>query len=307
MKKNRTSILVLLSLLSACAATSHGTQASTVGVAKSTQALLETLKEPGTIELESINAADWAVERSGLINLNHPTAKAAGLVDGDEKIEVYFHAIRHPTQGLFIVDTGVETALRDAPEKSAVSGLLRSAMHTDKMKVNVALGEWLAKEKLSGVMLTHLHFDHITGMADVPNSTPIYTGPGEATETKFTNLFVKGSTDQALMGKPALSEWRFEPDASGTFEGVLDVFGDGMVWAIWVPGHTPGSTAYLIRTTKGPVLLTGDASHTRWGWENDVEPGTFTGDGPKSVQSFKKLRAFAKAHPEIEVRLGHQR
>jgi glyoxylase-like metal-dependent hydrolase (beta-lactamase superfamily II) len=79
------------------------------------------------------------------------------------------------------------------------------------------------------------------------------------------------------------------------------------VWALWVPGHTPGSTAYLVRTTKGPVLLVGDASHTRWGWEHDVEPGTFTADGPKSVESFKKLKAFAVAHPNVEVRFGHQR
>jgi len=33
-------------------------------------------------------------------------------------------------------------------------------------------------------------------------------------------------------------------DPSGLFAGVLDVFGDGSFWALWVPGHTPGSTAY---------------------------------------------------------------
>jgi len=79
------------------------------------------------------------------------------------------------------------------------------------------------------------------------------------------------------------------------------------VWAIWVPGHTPGSTAYLVRTARGPVLLTGDASHTRWGWENDVEPGTYSYDREQAAVSFQKLRAFAAAHPNIEVRVGHQR
>ena len=88
---------------------------------------------------------------------------------------------------------------------------------------------------------------------------------------------------------------------------MLDVFGDGSVWALWVPGHTPGSTASLVRTPRGPVLLTGDASHTRWGWDNQVEPGTFTGDAARGAQNFKKLRAFVAAHPEVEVRVGHQR
>ncbi len=300
-------LAALMTMVSGCAVSSHDTQVATLGTASSTGDLLAVLSTPGQVELESIASADWAVDRSGLINLKNATAKDAGLEDGDEKIQIYFHVIRHPVKGTFIVDTGVETALRDAPEKSALSGMVRSAMHMDKLTVNLPLGEWVAHEKkLDGVFMTHLHLDHVTGMADVPNDTPIFTGPGETKATQLMNLFVKGSTDKALAGKPALSEWQFKADPTGTFEGVLDIFGDGSVWALWVPGHTPGSTAYLVRTAKGPVLLTGDASHTRWGWDNHVEPGTFTGDARQGTESFEKLQAFVAAHPEIEVRVGHQ-
>jgi glyoxylase-like metal-dependent hydrolase (beta-lactamase superfamily II) len=290
------------------AATSHGTQKSALGAARSTADLVALLDEPGPVELETVNSADWAVERGGLINLKHPTAKSEGLQDGDEPVQVYFHALRHPQRGLFIVDTGVETALRDAPEKSAMSGLVRSGMHLEKMKVNAPLGEWLSKQSqpLAGVFLTHLHLDHIIGMADVPRGTPVYTGPGEASARQALHAAVQGSTDRALEGKPALSEWTYAAEAQGLFDGTVDIFGDGSVWALWVPGHTPGSTAYLVRSTQGPVLLVGDASHTRWGWEHDVEPGTFTSDGPRSAESFKKLRAFAAEHPTVEVRMGHQ-
>lgn len=296
----------LMTMMSGCAVTSHGTQPASLGTASSTAELLAVLGTPGTVELESIASADWVVDRSGLINLKNPVAKDAGLVDGDEKIQIYFHVIRHPAKGTFIVDTGVETALRDAPEKSALSGMVRSAMHMEKLTVNQPLGEWVTHEKLQGVFMTHLHLDHVTGMADVPGSTPLFTGPGEAKATQLMNLFVKGSTDRALAGKPALSEWQFKADPTGTFDGVLDIFGDGSVWALWVPGHTPGSTAYLVRTTNGPVLLTGDASHTRWGWDHQVEPGTFTNDAQKGTESFQKLQAFVAARPEIEVRVGHQ-
>ncbi|MBN1208116.1 MAG: MBL fold metallo-hydrolase [Myxococcaceae bacterium] len=298
-----------LAVLSGCAVTSHDVQRSSLGVSRPTSELLAVLDQAGPVELESVASCDWAVERSGLINLEHPTAKQAGLTDGDEPIQVFFHAIRHPTRGLFIVDTGVETALRDAPEKSAMSGLVASAMHLEKMKVHQPLGEWLAKQPqpVAGVFLTHLHLDHITGMADVPKGTPVFTGPGEAAARAFLHLFVQGSSDRALEGKPALSEWTFSGDTHGLFDGAVDIFGDGSVWALWVPGHTPGSTAYLVRSTKGPVLLVGDASHTRWGWEQGVEPGTFTADGPRGVESFKKLKAFAAAHPNVEVRFGHQR
>lgn len=291
-----------------CAVTSHAVSKATLGTSSRSSALEAALASgPGVVELESIESADWAVERSGLINLKNPTAVDAGLVDGDEPIQVSFHVIRHPTKGTFIVDTGVEVALRDAPEKSAMSSLVRSQMHMEKLQVKRPLGEWVRDEKrLDGVFLTHLHLDHVTGMADVPAGTPVFVGPNEARDAKVLYAFVQGSTDRALAGK-SLVEWQFEPDADGAFDGVLDVFGDGMVWALWVPGHTPGSMAFLVRTPNGPVLLTGDASHTRWGWEHHVEPGTFTGDAPRGVKSFEKLLAFAAKHPGLDVRFGHQR
>jgi N-acyl homoserine lactone hydrolase len=316
----RTRYLVLAAVLAALggtfavaravgfAATSHATQKSALGEARPTADLVKLLDQPGPVELETVSSADWVVERGGLINLNHHVAVSVGLEDGEEPIQVYFHALRHPQRGLFIVDTGVETALRDAPDRSALSGLVRGAMQMEKLKVNAPLGEWLAKQPqpLAGVFLTHLHLDHVMGLADVPRGTPVYTGPGEASARTFMNAAVQGSTDRELEGKPALSEWTYVPEAHGLFEGAVDIFGDGSVWALWVPGHTPGSTAYLVRTPKGPVLLVGDASHTRWGWEHDVEPGTFTADAPRGVASFQKLRAFAAAHPQVEVKLGHQ-
>ena len=37
-------------------------------------------------------------------------------------------------------------------------------------------------------------------------------------------------------------------DASGRFDGVVDVFGDGSFWAIWTPGHTPGTGSHAQAT-----------------------------------------------------------
>ena len=103
-----------------------------------------------------------------------------------------------------------------------------------------------------------------------------------------------------------LREWGFETDPSGRFAGVADVFGDASVWALHVPGHSAGSTAYLVRAPKGPVLLVGDACHTAWGWRNGVEPGDFSHDKPLSRRSLEQLQALVRRHPTIDVRLGHQ-
>jgi N-acyl homoserine lactone hydrolase len=294
-------VVAALVVVRGCALTSHPTQPSALGTASSSARLLEILDKPGLITVETVASADWQVDRSGLINLKNP--KAAGLKDGLEPIQVFFHALRHPTRGLFIIDTGVEKALRDAPEKAAVRGLLAKAAHLERMKVNMPLGEWL-REPLQGVFFTHLHIDHITGMRDVPANTPLYAGPHEAGQVSFLNMFVRRTTDRELEGHAPLSEWQFQPDAR--FQGVIDVFGDEQLWALYVPGHTAGSTAYVARTPSGPILFTGDTCHTRWGWANRVEPGSFTGDREQNRDSLLRLEALAAEHPAMQIRLGHQ-
>jgi glyoxylase-like metal-dependent hydrolase (beta-lactamase superfamily II) len=151
-----------------------------------------------------------------------------------------------------------------------------------------------------------MHIDHISGMPDISNDVPLYIGASESTETSFKNMFVRGATNQLLKDKQPLQEWHFQPDPQNKFEGIVDVFEDGSVFAISVPGHTPGSTAFLIRTTHGPVLLTGDTCHTRWGWEHTVEPGDFTEDHERNLKNLNSLKNLVASHPQIEVRLGHQ-
>ena len=301
-------IIVLALLTLGCVATHHASQPSSLGIVRSSDELVAILDQPGPIALESVESADWEVPLSGLLNLEHPKAKAAGLEDRDEPIVVWLHAIDHPQRGLFIIDTGVERAVHD-PERAAVRGIAANFMKIEeKLVVRTDLARFLAdKGPVAGVFLTHLHLDHVMGMPDIPKHTPIYAGPGETTPRSMQNLVLRSNFARLLEGHEPLSEWRFAPDTGGRFDGLVDVFGDGSAWAIWVPGHTPGSTAYLVRTTRGPVLLTGDASHTRWGWDNDVEPGTYSSDADRGAASFHKLRAFAAAHPSIEVRVGHQR
>jgi glyoxylase-like metal-dependent hydrolase (beta-lactamase superfamily II) len=306
---HRLAAAAALLLATACLTTSHPTGPPSLGVARPARDLLAVVDQPGPVEVETVASADWAVPLGGLINLEHPRAREAGLKDGLEPIQVYFHAIRHPSRGLFLVDTGAERALRDRPDQAAFRGLVASQMHLEALKVHMPLGDWLEArhEPVRGVLLTHLHPDHLTGMADVAAGTPVYAGPGEATERGLVQIFLQPNIDRALQGKGPLAPWPFAPEAGGAFEGVVDVFGDGTVWALWVPGHTSGSTAYLIRTPRGPVLLTGDACHTRWGWDHDVEPGTFSSDRPRSAVSLARLRTLVAEHPTIDVRLGHQR
>lgn len=297
-----------LTVHTGCAAvTSHPAEAASLGTARPSSALLQVIDVPGPVLVETVVAADWEVPRGGLLNLDHPTAEAAGIEDEDEPIQLYFHALRHPERGLYLVDTGVERAQWESPDEALIGGLVGAVMNLGALKVHVDTRTWLAKqtEPLSGVFLTHLHADHVMGMRDVPPGATVFAGPGETKATSFENLFASPILDAALSGKGPIATWAFAKDPDGRFDGVLDVFGDGTVWALHVPGHTPGSTAYLARTPRGPVLMVGDACHTAWGWENEVEPGDYTADPPRNAESLKRLRRLADEHA-VDVRLGHQ-
>jgi N-acyl homoserine lactone hydrolase len=301
-------ILYFTALTTGCVASRHPTASSDLGRSASAAEMLAVLEQPGPVRLETVVAADWSVPLSGLLNLDHPLARHAGLTDRDEQIKVYFHVIDHPRFGIYIVDSGVAEAFRDPATNPHLSFIVKKAMNTDSLIVRTTTSEWLRARQapLAGVFLTHIHLDHIMGLPDVPADTPVYTGPAETGAEKLVNLFSSGTTDSLLGGVGALREWPFEADADDLFAGVVDVFGDGSVWALHVPGHSPGSTAFLVRSTDGPVLLAGDASHTNWGWNHGVEPGTFSDDKPTSVRSLAALRGLVERFPQLDVRLGHQ-
>ena len=290
--------------------TSHLTQESRLGIPRDSAALLRVIDLPGTLEVTSVASADWVVPRSGLIDLKDPRAVDAGLTQGLEPIQIFFHAIRHPQQGLFLVDSGVEKAFRDAPTQALLvpGPITKKALHLDQLRIREPLGPWLEAQgtPLKGIFLTHLHLDHVLGLRDTPPGAAVYVGPREAQSRTMMNYVGRSVVDTALESKGPLNEWPFELHPADRFPGVVDVFGDGQLWALWTPGHTPGSVAYLARTPGGPVLMTGDTSHSAWGWRNQVPPCSYTMDRQANLRSLAALEQLVREHPSISVRPGHQ-
>lgn len=292
----------MFTMFFACAATRHPTLP--VELPTDAAAFAALVDVPGPLTVESVASADWAVPLSGVLDLTDPATK--GMEDRDEPIHVFFHAVHHPTYGLSLIDSGVEEAVIGGLEDSSFRGPVAKAAGIGTMVVNTPLGPWIGGREVRGMYLTHLHLDHVAGLADLPAGTPVWTGPGEASAHAVMHAATRGIVDRELADLGPLQEMRPVEDPTGRFAGLVDVLGDGSLWGIWTPGHTPGSMAYLARTTTGPVLFSGDTCHTRWGWEHDVAPGTFTMDAAQNRVALQALKALVAEHPSIEVRFGHQ-
>jgi glyoxylase-like metal-dependent hydrolase (beta-lactamase superfamily II) len=293
-------------MLVSCRQSTHSSESLQMGKMVSTEDMEKIMDQPGPIELQSVASADWAVDFSGLVNLDHDKAKAQNLKDHLEPIQIYTYLFHHPTQGDFLVDTGLSEKVMNNPSSFGFNWLLQKVMHLDQLKLLTSTEKAIEGKKLSGVFLTHMHVDHITGLPAVAADVPLYAGPTEVGFDRFMNLFTQSLTDQLIGSRPAVKELIFQPDPSAKFSGVLDVFQDQSVFVIHSPGHTPGSLAFVLRTTEGPVLIAGDTCHTKWGWENEVEPGQFTTDRPLNAKSLVALKELSRRHPNMKVKLGHQ-
>ncbi len=155
---------------------------------------------------------------------------------------------------------------------------------------------------------THLHWDHVSGLLDLPDGLPVRVRAverafaldgGPEAPLGFARLPLRGRelAEYELDGPPVLS-----------FERSLDLFGDGSAVLVELAGHTPGSVGLLLALDGGRrVLLAGDAvwhraqiAHVR---QLAPMPGALVNADPP--EAFTTLHRLAALPPEIQVVPAH--
>jgi len=108
-------------------------------------------------------------------------------------------------------------------------------------------------EQIELIGISHYHFDHLGQASAFPQAT-LMIG---AKDWEALNADPLPFGADAKQVQPWLDGGKVDPVA-----GDKDVFGDGSVTMLAMPGHTPGETALLVRLAEtGPVLLSGDVVH----------------------------------------------
>lgn len=186
------------------------------------------------------------------------------------------YLIRHGER-MMIWDTGIDPATSGDPD----GGFLLDRTLVDQL---VQLGVTPADIEFVGI--SHYHYDHTGQAKDFPGATLLI---GEDDWNAITHDPPLGNANPEHF--PAWVAGQAKVEA---FAGDKDVFGDGSVTILAMPGHTPGHHSLLIRLPgTGPVLLTGDLAHFTGNYEREGVP-TFNTDRADTLASFDRFKKMAE-------------
>jgi glyoxylase-like metal-dependent hydrolase (beta-lactamase superfamily II) len=153
--------------------------------------------------------------------------------------------VRHP-QGDLLIDTGfgrnIDQQFRSLPVifRSITFYSLRQPA-ADQL---AAAG--YDPKSLRAILLTHSHWDHVSGLPDFPG-VPVWVTPQE-------HEFIRKNEDYnfcRLFVGIRYEEYGFEGGTHLGFPASHDVYGDGSIVVVPAPGHTPGSVIIFVTLPSG--------------------------------------------------------
>lgn len=156
-------------------------------------------------------------------------------------------------------------------------------------------------------VITHLHFDHVGGIAQIPQADLLVSAREWAILSKphpeHEWILREHIEIPAAKWRPITFEPTDDPLFEG-FEGIHDVVGDGSMILLPTPGHTAGSMSMLIRQEGwDPILLVADLTYETALLEQDVVSGT--GDSKTLLASFAKVRRLTQRLPDLAIVASH--
>jgi N-acyl homoserine lactone hydrolase len=140
------------------------------------------------------------------------------------------------------------------------------------------------------VGISHYHYDH-TGQAARFAGAKLLMGRADVEELR------RGDSSRA---KP-VDHWLHDSGKLEEVVGDKDVFEDGSVTMLYLPGHTPGHYGLLVKLARtGYVLLSGDAAHFRENYDTDGLPAWNT-DRAQTLASMHRIKEIVKNLPATFV------
>ena len=216
-----------------------------------------------------------------------------GLPAGD--VEMGFITYVVPTaSGLVVIDPAVGAL---TPEHADRAPFWVRATLPDFSRAP-RVGEVLRGQPVRAVLVTHAHWDHLSGAWDLPGAR-VLVPSDDLTWVHRQPLH------DAVMPWRMISPLDLDGPPREGFPASRDVFHDGSIIALLLRGHTPGSTGYLV---NGKYFFIGDAAWELGSSGKAKISAAFADEDPsEAARSLELILAARRAHPDWVVLPAHDR
>jgi N-acyl homoserine lactone hydrolase len=232
------------------------------------------------------------------------------------RLPINAYVIDH-TDGLVLFDTGQDRAVVTDPDywpDRLTAFFYRHIFRNIRIGPDDTLPAQLERAGYSATqvdtaVISHLHSDHVGGIADIPQAQ-LYAG-----EEGFAYMRSGDHPERATVFRDRIeipgARWHpiaFAPtdDPSiAPFTEAFDLMGDGSMMVLPTPGHLPGSVSMLVRRTASPpLLLVGDLTYDEQLLDRDQVPAVCD-DPEQLLASYAKVRVLKEHTPDLIVLPAH--
>jgi glyoxylase-like metal-dependent hydrolase (beta-lactamase superfamily II) len=155
--------------------------------------------------------------------------------------------------------------------------------------------------------MTHLHFDHASGMSEYPNSTFVISAAEWHAATTGSRPLMRGYRRAHYDYVFDYRTLAYDGDhitSYSTFGRTFDLFGDGSVRLAFTPGHTLGHQSVICRLRERDFVIAGDAIFTIRQLESGQEQ-PWAHDAHTWRRSLQELQLFHRQYPQAVIVPGH--
>jgi glyoxylase-like metal-dependent hydrolase (beta-lactamase superfamily II) len=220
--------------------------------------------------------------------------------------------IRHPEHGVILFDTGYTERFAEQTARLPGSLYRRTTPVTctpDRTAVAQLALVGIDPDEVRWVIISHFHADHVAGLRDFPRAQLVFSQEALAPLRRSRSLrqvrhgFLPGLMPEDVDARTrhvedlprAAVERTIHPDLPRSHE----LFGDGSVVVVGLPGHAPGHVGLLVRTEHAEVLLAGDACWTRRAFTHLLMPHPVA---RLVTHSWRTYRVTLRALHDLHVR-----
>ena len=151
--------------------------------------------------------------------------------------------VQHP-KGDFLIDAGFGSDV--AAHVAAQPRIQRAPYQATKTVSEQLDASGYDRSRLLGVLMTHSHWDHVSGLAEL--QVPIWTNSGEL---HYAAENPDGKVFRTVSAGHEIHEYEFNGPPYLGFPASFDVYGDGSVVIALAGGHTTGSVVIFVTVPSG--------------------------------------------------------